>query len=154
VPSARHGRVAVAEPVFSKSPFWSMSAAPRRGHHLAQGTVGLVIPHLCRDRGRIDRVVILDPLQLGLPLRKLHDMSVCIVQPPIVLTLLVSHALMPHNNPTAGTTVPQLTHPPPRLGATAPQKPPKSIVGSSAVISTSDQDRPSLTIKRVANTDK
>jgi len=29
VPSARHGSVAVAEPVFSKSPHWTMSAAPR-----------------------------------------------------------------------------------------------------------------------------
>jgi len=29
VPSARQGRVAVAEPVFSKSPPWTMSAAPR-----------------------------------------------------------------------------------------------------------------------------
>ena len=29
VPSARHGRVAAAEPVLSKSPPWTMSAAPR-----------------------------------------------------------------------------------------------------------------------------
>ena len=32
VPGARQGRVAVAEPVFSKSPPWTMSAAPRSGH--------------------------------------------------------------------------------------------------------------------------